>query len=397
MIDSQLKVVIAGGGVAALEAVLALRALARDPLAIEVVAPEPDFVYRPLAVAEPFLAGEARRFPLARLVEDAGAELRRSRVTRVDLDRRVVELEGGAILPYDSLLVALGARPREAVRGSLTFFGPDSSPALARLLDEALTADVRRIAFAVPAGVAWPLPLYELALLTRALLVDAGVTGVEVVLVTPEERPLGLFGSEAREAMTALLEARGVECRYSTAPLSFEDGVLLTAPDGPIEADSVVALPYLDGPRLAGLPSDGLGFLPIDEYCGVHSATDVYAAGDATTFPLKQGGIATQQADVAATSIARRAGSTVEPQFFRPVLRGLLLTGMAPRFLRSERGTSRSVVDTEPLWWPPAKIVGRHLAPFLASKLGLSEEAKPPSAHAVPIELELEAGHWTHV
>ena len=397
MSEAPLKVVIGGGGVAALEALLALRALARDPVSIEVVAPESEFVYRPLAVAEPFLAGEARRFPLARLIADAGGGFRQGHVTRVDLGRRVVELEGGARLPYDVLLVALGAKPQEAVQGALTFFGPGSSSALADVLDEALAGDVRRIAFAVPAGTAWPLPLYELALLTRSFLVDRGATGVEVLLVTPEARPLALFGGEASDAMAELLDARGIARRHSAAPLFFDGRVLQTAPDCGIEADAVVALPHLDGPRLAGLPSDAQGFVPIDEYCAVHSATEVYAAGDATTFPLKQGGIATQQADVAAVSIARRAGSTVEPSPFRPVLRGLLLTGMAPRFLRSERGTSRSVVDTEPLWWPPAKIVGRHLAPFLASKLGLSEEAAPPTAHAVPVELEVEAGHWTHV
>jgi len=397
MSEAPLKVVIGGGGVAALEALLALRALARDPVSIEVVAPESEFVYRPLAVAEPFLAGEARRFPLARLVEDAGGGFRQGHVTRVDLGRRVVELEGGARLPYDVLLVALGAKPQEAVQGALTFFGPGSSSALADVLDEALAGDVRRIAFAVPAGTAWPLPLYELALLTRSFLVDRGATGVEVLLVTPEARPLALFGGEASDAMAELLDARGIARRHSAAPLFFDGRVLQTAPDCGIEADAVVALPHLEGPRLAGLPSDAQGFVPLDEYCAVHYATEVYAAGDATTFPLKQGGIATQQADVAAVSIARRAGSTVEPSPFRPVLRGLLLTGMAPRFLRSERGTSRSVVDTEPLWWPPAKIVGRHLAPFLASKLGLSEEAAPPTAHAVPVELEVEAGHWTHV
>jgi sulfide:quinone oxidoreductase len=396
MSKGPLRVVIAGGGVAALEAVLALRALAPEPLSIEVVAPETEFVYRPLAVAEPFLAGEARRFPLARLVEEAGARLRPSRATRVDLSGRVVGVEGGAVVDYDALLVALGAQPREAVRGALTFVGPESSRALANLLSVALASDVRRIAFAVPAGIAWPLPLYELALLSRSFLVDRGAVGVEVFLVTPEERPLALFGHDASDALSALLEARGVTCLHSTAALSFDGGLLRTAPEGLIEADAVVALPHLVGPRLPGLPSDAHGFVPIDEYCCVDGA-DVYAAGDATTFPLKQGGIATQQADVAAAAIARRAGSTTEPSPFRPVLRGLLLTGMAPRFLRSERGTSRSVIDTEPLWWPPAKIVGRHLAPFLASKLELSEQASPPPGTAVPVELELEAGHWTHV
>ena len=56
-------VLIAGAGVAGLEAALALRALAEDRVSVELVSPDPDFVYRPLAVAAPFRIGEARRFP----------------------------------------------------------------------------------------------------------------------------------------------------------------------------------------------------------------------------------------------------------------------------------------------------------------------------------------------
>ena len=105
-----------------------------------------------------------------------------------------------------------------------------------------------------------------------------------------------------------------------------------------------------------------------------------------TQFPLKQGGIATQQADAAATAIAARAGAPVEPTPFRPVLRGLLLTGM----VRAEAGT-RPGLDIEPLWWPPAKIVGRYLAPFLARYLRVPQE--PPASiagEAVPVEIEFD-------
>ncbi len=119
--------------------------------------------------------------------------------------------------------------------------------------------------------------------------------------------------------------------------------------------------------------------------------TDVYAAGDLTQFPVKQGGIAAQQADAVASAIAADAGATVKPTAFKPVLRGLLLTGRAPRFLRSKMGTSHSLADTEPLWWPPAKIVGRYLTPFLAEDLGLSEEyPRPERTDAIPVEVELE-------
>lgn len=79
---------------AGLEAALALRALADELVSVELVAPEQDFVYRPLAVAEPFGVGEVRRFPLRPLVEAAGASLRRGSVVAVDPELQVVSLDG---------------------------------------------------------------------------------------------------------------------------------------------------------------------------------------------------------------------------------------------------------------------------------------------------------------
>ena len=131
----------------------------------------------------------------------------------------------------------------------------------------------------------------------------------------------------------------------------------------------MVSLPSLVGPQLAGLPADANGFIPVDLHGLVQGEQDVYAAGDATTSPIKQGGVATQQADAAAEAIAARAGADLEPQPFRPVLRGLLLTGATPRYMRAEvsggRGEEWRVSD-HALWWPPSKIAGKRLAPYLA-------------------------------
>jgi len=385
-----MHVLIAGAGVAALEAALALLRLANDEVSVELVAPESEFSYRPLAIAEPFRVGEMKRFPLDRLVQAAGARLRRGSLAAVDAERKIITLDDGQELAYDTLLLALGARPSEAVADALTFRGAQDGPALSALLDRMTAGEIRRIAFAVPSGSAWPLPLYELALLTAAHAVDHGTRNVEILLVTPEDRPLGLFGPAASDAIAELLALRGIQVESSVTPVRFADGALAVLPERRIEADAVVALPLLHGPRIPGIPQDDRGFVSVDEYAWVLGLSDVYAAGDMTQFPLKQGGIATQQADAAATSIAADAGADVKPQPFKPVLRGLLLAGFVPRFLQSEATGAGSVVDTEPLWWPPAKIVGRYLAPFLALHLGLAESV-PPAARerAVPVELEL--------
>ena len=364
------RVLIAGGGVAALEAALALRADAPGLVDVELLAPDADFVYRPLATAAPFHTAEPARFPLRLLVEEAGARLRPGRLAAVDADPHRVSTDEGEVLEYDALVLALGAVPHPAIPGSVTFAGPGDEPAIREVLDAAVTGTVERLVFAVPSNVGWPLPAYELALLTAGYLDDAGATGAEVVVVTPEDAPLGAFGGQASDAVAEVLRFRGVELLVGTFPLSFADGTLRVAPNGDgIPADVVIAMPRLEGPRIAGVPADVDGFVPVDPYGAVIGLDDVWAAGDLTTFKVKQGGIAAQQADAAAASIAARAGADVEPSPFRPVLRGLLLTGLVPRYLRGgEPGDSAA--DTEPLWWPPTKIVGQHLSPFLAARHG---------------------------
>jgi sulfide:quinone oxidoreductase len=395
-----LHVLIAGAGVAGLEAALALQALTEDEVSVELLAPEAEFTYRPLAVTEPFRLGEAKRFPLQQLTEAAGARLRTGSLAAVDPERKVVTLENGQERSYDILLLALGARPREAIAGALTFRGPQDGPALTTLLDQTTAGAIHRIAFAVPSGASWPLPLYELALMTAEHMAAHGTRGVEILLVTPEDHPLSLFGPTASEAVSELLASREIQVEASVTPVRFEEGVLRLTAEA-IAVDAVVALPQLEGPRLPGVPQDERGFVPTDEYGWVLGLTDVYAAGDLTQFPLKQGGTATQQADAAASSIAADAGAAVQPEPFRPILRGLLLTGLAPRFLRAEATGAHSIVDTEPLWWPPAKIVGRYLTPFLAAKLVLAETVVGPLHEgAIPIEVELETSSrpaWTRV
>ena len=395
MKDGRRHVVVAGAGVAGLEVALALQAVAPEHVFVELIAPEEEFAYRPLAVAEPFHVGEVRRFPLAQLVAAAGAELRHDALVGVRPDEQSAALAGGGTVEYDVLVLALGAHPLPAVAGAVTFSGrPEDGRELAGLLDRATTGDLRRLVFAVPADSAWPLPLYELALLTGEYLSEH-LAHLELMVVTPEEQPLGLFGTAASEAIALLLELRGIGLRTSTTPGVFADGLLRLADGGTVTADAVVALPKLEGPRLDGIPQDERGFVPTDEYGRVAGLTDVYAAGDLTQSSIKQGGIAAQEADAVADAIAADAGAPVQPSPFHPVLRGLLFTGFVPRFLRHEEA-GPSLVDTQPLWWPPGKIVGRYLSPFLAEHLGLAASGPAP-ADALPVEVAVDRPTWTPV
>jgi sulfide:quinone oxidoreductase len=387
---NRVNVVIAGGGVAALEAALALRELAPDRVDVELLAPEPRFWYRPLAVAEPFRLGEVRHFELSRLAAHIGATFTPGELVSVDAARHVAHVSTGGSVPYGMLLLACGAVPKRAIEGALTFRGPADTAKVEQVLAEIRAGDVRHVAYAVPTGAVWSLPVYELALLTATWVAAHGIDGVELALVTPEDEPLHLFGREASEAVGALLGEHGIAVHTRAYPVEARAGELLLLGGDTVAADRVIALPRLQGPRMGGVPQTRAGFVPVDQHGRVTGVSDVFAAGDVTTFPVKQGGLAAQQAVAAAESIAAAAGADVIPEPFRPVLRGLLLTGTEPRYLRgglAGGGTQASEASPAPLWWPPAKIVGRHLAPFL---VGGADPGKVDPAAGVPVEVALD-------
>ena len=278
-------------------------------------------------------------------------------------------LADGATVEYDVLVLALGASPLPAVPGALTFSGlREDSAGLARLLEQVTSRELRRLVFAVPAGSTWPLPLYELALLTGEYLAEH-LTHAELMVVTPEEQALGLFGEKASEAMALLLATRGIGLRTATAPVAFADGVLGLVGGGTVAADAVVALPLLEGSPLGGIPQDEHGFVPTDEFGRVAGLTDVYAAGDLTQSSIKQGGIAAQEADAVAEAIAADAGAPVHPSPCRPVpprtaLHRLRTTISAARGRRGVAGRHAAAVvaagqDRRPLPEPVPRRASR--------------------------------------
>lgn len=391
--DAKTHVLIAGGGVAALEALLALGHLAGDRVTIEIHAPRRDFVYRPLAVAEPFGVGQVLRFDLAEIAQSYGALYRAEGLESVEPERHRATMRRRRRIGYDKLLLACGAKMHWSVPGAITFWGPSGHEGFDRLLAELEEGSVQRVVFTMPAGFGWPLPIYELALMTSAHLAELGVNGVELVIVTPEDAPLELFGLTASDQVSTLLADRGIVVETGRYPIRFGGGKLSVAPGDAIAADRVVSMPSYEGRQIDGIPRDQRGFIPVDEHGRVRGVPDVFAAGDATDFPIKQGGLAAQQSDAVAATIAAQLGLDVEAEPFRPTLRGLLLTGKRPRYLRAELGGGQgetSVATDHALWFPRGKIAGRFLAPLLAS---LASESLEPSKAALEgsTEINLES------
>jgi sulfide:quinone oxidoreductase len=365
---SKLRVAIAGGGVAALETLLALRALAPELLEITMIAPNPEFVYRPMTVREPFSYPEASRYPLAPIAADEGARLVAEELAWIDPQKRIAYTASDAQVEYDALVLALGARARPRYEHAITIDDRKLDETMHGLVQDVEEGYVKSIAFISPGRMAWPFPLYELALMTAGRAYDMDVD-VDITIVTPEDGPLAIFGQTASSAVAELLEKahiKTIHSAYAEVPRAGE--VVINPGERHLKVSRIVALPELYGPGVRGVPLSEHGFYRTDIHGELVDAEHIYAAGDATEFPVKFGGIAAQQADAIAEVIAARAGAPVTPEPFHPVIHGILLTADNPRYLTARitggQGFSSEISET-PSWSPPSKIAAKYLAPYL--------------------------------
>jgi len=363
------RVAIVGGGVAALEVALALEKLAPELTDVKLIAPNREFVYRPMTVREPFSYSLARRYPLEQIVRAAGARLLCEELDWIDRDEHVAHTNTGKAVGYDALVLALGARPVARFEHAVTIDDQRMDETLHGVVQDIEGGYIHSLAFLSAERMAWPLPLYELALMSAGRAYDSGLE-LEVTIVTPEESPLQIFGATASDAVAALLERARIHF-VSSAHIEMPKGgeVVLEGRERPLHVDRVIALPELKGPAVRGIPLGDHGFIRVDAYGGVLDIEDIYAAGDVTNFPIKHGGIAAQQADTVAKSIAAAAGAPVKPERFQPVIRGMLLTDREPLYLTARLtggGSFSSQVAETPTWSPASKIAARYLGPYLA-------------------------------
>lgn len=366
------RVLIAGGGVAGLEALLALSELARELVSVDVICPDDEFVFRPMLVAEPFGVAEVLRLDLSEVVAEAGARHIKDALTAVDPAARTVGTADGETLGYDALIVAVGAKPVEAVPGALTFGGPAERRQFGEMLRALGRRGAKRLVFVVPQGVSWSIAAYELALLTAAERDARRIPGVELSVVTHESAPLEALGPVASQLVASRLEEAGVSVEPGRVAERVEAGELALASGERLDAMGFVALPTLEVEPIPGLPQRHGGFVHTDATMRVAGLQSVWAAGDVTWFPVKQGGLAAQQSDAAARAIAAAAGAHVPVEPFQPVLRAALITGGAPEFLRADLANPESADASagRVLWWPPTKVAGKYLGPYLARSLG---------------------------
>ena len=236
------------------------------------------------------------------------------------------------------------------------------------LIEEIDSGSLRSLAFVAPRST-WPLPAYEVALLAQGHAREQNVH-LDITIITAEQQPLAVFGESVSAGVAGLLADAGIQMMVGACVESSSGKLIVNPGERELRFDRVVAVPRLAGPAITGLPADADGFLPVTSYCEVSGVERVYAAGDATDFPIKFGGIAAQQADAAAASIASMAGAPTEPRPFDGIVHGVLLSGRKQGSLyftaRIEGGLALdSRISETPTWASEAKIAARYLGSYL--------------------------------
>ncbi|MBO9532589.1 MAG: FAD-dependent oxidoreductase [Solirubrobacteraceae bacterium] len=357
------RLVIAGGGVAAVEALLAARALAPEGgPEILLIAADPSLRLPPHAALKPFARGHADPLPLAEVLADHDGHFVHARIATVDPRRHVVVLDDGREVAYDELLVAVGGVPVKGTdRG--TGFELASPEVVAGVAADLELGWARSAAVVVPDGPTWPLPAYEIAL---QLAEHAAPAGGAVHLFIPDEEPLSLFGARASGEVRALLADAGVKL-YTDERLRVVRTGLVERDHlrPPVKVDRILSMPRIVGPAIPGLPLNDAGFIEVDAHGRVAGLTQVHAAGDGTSLPYKFGGLACQQADAAVADILADLGHPVERAPLDPVFDARLVAGDRELVLHHDpSGADRRAPD----WSGGAKIAGRYLTDYVAVK-----------------------------
>jgi len=417
-------VCVVGGGTAGLEGLLLARRLLGSAADLCLIVPDRMFRYRPMSPDSLFRPAKERGLAIADIVSEAGSRWVADRAVLVDEEQRSVVTRDGETVTFDFLLLAVGARPRRALRQGYLWARGDDPVFLDQILGELAAGTVRNVAVVVPRGARWPIPAYELALV---LAWTAAGTPAHITLITTESEPLGALGAAAAEAVAHELAAAGVELitgveaidavgddatRSDSASVFLVPeldadaaGALTGKPTGSVGGarhgdsarvfDRLISLPTVDGPSVAGVATDAAGFIEVDTTLKVCGSERAWAAGACVAAGLEHSALAARQADAAIAAIAEQCADGVAADLTipsgAPELTGMLLTGQRDEWLaENPRGTREP--STRCLWWPPGRAVGQMLAQHIAAWDPSTEHAMLRSRGGLLIRVPVPLG-----
>ena len=264
-----LSVVICGGGFAA------AGRFTRSPVGCRTVtvtplAPDEYLNYRPQTVLTPFTGSPVARYPIGELAAVAGTQWVRDRLASVNLGAHRARTTDGQSLVYDALLLAPGAPERKPSPHVALFTDRTKGQTFRGIVEEIDAGAITSLTLIEPGCPSWPLPLYELALLTAKHVHDRGLH-VQIALTPLSPRPLYPFGEVVGATVQRLLQDAGVTLYLRTSAHIVGPRLVELKPSGvQLHQDRIVTLPTIIGPNVQDVPGDTHDrFIPVDDRCRV--------------------------------------------------------------------------------------------------------------------------------
>lgn len=319
------RILIAGSGPGALEAALALGASEYLDAEIALVSPATEFRYTPNLVIEPFGGSPPSRYNVGEIIKSERVVQWQGTIERIDAGAGRAFSPENDEFEFDAAILATGTRFEPLLPAPAISFGaPGSIERVKEVLAQIDSGGVRAVAFAAPEGPSYRLPLYELALMTADRARAAGQP-VALGVVTPEAAPLEAFGSDNSDLVARLCVQAGISLVCGEAIAGFDGEQVAFRSGGQHPADQLIAMPRLVPRAPEGVPTGADGFVPTQAAQLITGTTNIYAVGDMTDFPVKQGGLASAQARAAVSAIEARLGSRPEAEEFDGEIGGVLL------------------------------------------------------------------------
>jgi sulfide:quinone oxidoreductase len=219
------------------------------------------------------------------------------------------------------------------------------------------------VLFTIADAPSWHLPLYELALMSAARAEQQTTQQIAIAIVTPESSPLEVMGAGNAETVMRLCHELGVVVRTGLSVNAY-DGTTAVLSDGErVAVDRLFAIPALKPTVPEGLPLDAAGFIPVDEHQLVVGTDNVYAVGDVTNFRVKQGGLASDEADAAIEAIEASLGTRESAEPFAGEIQAILLIADRRVAMKAKIGAEASeTLVADQIEGPAQKIHSRLLS-----------------------------------
>lgn len=351
MSESRPEILIAGSGPGALEATLGLSASKHLDASVALISPQLEFQYRPNMVMEPFGVTNTAKYAVAEVIRHPNVTQWQGTLERVDTAASKAYSPEGDEFDFDALVIATGTDAHADLAEPVVTFGkPGSLDKLKEIVAEIDAGSINSVLFTAPTGPTWQLPIYEFALMCADRAERQSGQQITIVVVTPEAEPLDVFGAENSAAVRQLCAELGVVV-HSDATVEAFDGTTANLSDGTSQAaDRVFAMPRLTGRAPEGIPTDENGFIHVDDNQLVEGTSNVYAVGDVTDFRVKQGGLASLQADAAIAAIEAALGDREAPDPFVREIEAILIAASRRLAMRAGIGeeTSQSIAIEQP-------------------------------------------------